>query len=296
VVVGRGSRKSPPTPPASSFTTATVWSRPRTRRAEKWPGTHRARTSTSRWPWSAAAPWITTKRTGWAQSLRLPPSNGTIAQSYTYDSFGNTTNSSGSLTNFFRYTAREFDTETNLYYYRARYYDPASGRFISEDPLLFSGSDDFYVYAQNSPIMHRDPTGQTIKLCSKGGFQNPSSPAGIGNHAFFYDTRNGTSCGRGNGNHPNGPDNPSTPGTFCVEVPGSAGVEDTVMQCCAKRAASWKGAWWNFLPWVNDCQTLTEDCLASAGLKNPGVPGGRVGCRGNCKGPLNLQQPIVQPK
>lgn len=25
------------------------------------------------------------------------------------------------MTNFFRYTAREFDTETNLYYYRARY-------------------------------------------------------------------------------------------------------------------------------------------------------------------------------
>ena len=42
---------------------------------------------------------------------------GTVSQTYSYDSFGNTTNSSGSLTNFFRYTGREFDTETDLYYY-----------------------------------------------------------------------------------------------------------------------------------------------------------------------------------
>jgi hypothetical protein len=40
---------------------------------------------------------------------------------YTYDSFGNTTNSTGSVTNYFRYTAREFDSETGIYYYRSRY-------------------------------------------------------------------------------------------------------------------------------------------------------------------------------
>lgn len=38
----------------------------------------------------------------------LTNAGGMLAQSYTYDSFGNSTNSSGSLTNFFRYTAREF--------------------------------------------------------------------------------------------------------------------------------------------------------------------------------------------
>lgn len=44
----------------------------------------------------------------------LTASNGSVAQSYTYDSFGNTTNPTGSVTNFFRYTACEFDSETNL--------------------------------------------------------------------------------------------------------------------------------------------------------------------------------------
>jgi RHS repeat-associated protein len=89
----------------------------------------------------------------------LTASSGSVAQSYTYDSFGNTTNSSGSLTNYFRYTGREFDTETNLYYYRARYYDPATGRFISEDPLGFSAGHNFYAYVRNSPIGNFDPAG-----------------------------------------------------------------------------------------------------------------------------------------
>ena len=93
----------------------------------------------------------------------LTATNGTVSQSYSYDSFGNTTNSSGSLTNFFRYTAREFDTETDLYYYRTRYYDPAAGRFISEDPIGFKGGIDFYTYVTNRPVDLADPTG--LKGC-----------------------------------------------------------------------------------------------------------------------------------
>jgi RHS repeat-associated protein len=90
-------------------------------------------------------------------SLTAP--NGTLAQTYSYDSFGNTTNSSGSLTNFFRYTAREFDSETNLYYYRARYYDPNGGRFLSEDLFRFKVGVNFYTYALNSPVNYIDPNG-----------------------------------------------------------------------------------------------------------------------------------------
>jgi RHS repeat-associated protein len=76
----------------------------------------------------------------------LTNTSGANAQTYTYDSFGNLTASSGSLTNSFRYTGWEFDTETSLYYYRARYYDPTVGRFISEDPTGFKGGLNFYPY------------------------------------------------------------------------------------------------------------------------------------------------------
>ena len=79
----------------------------------------------------------------------LSNTSGALANTYTYDSFGNLVASSGSLVNSFRYTGRDFDTETGLYYYRARYYDPATGRFLNEDPIGFDGGIDFYPYVQN---------------------------------------------------------------------------------------------------------------------------------------------------
>ena len=89
----------------------------------------------------------------------LSSAAGALAQTYTFDSFGNQTASSGSLTNSFRYTSRDFDPETNLYYYRARYYDPNSGRFLSEDPKRFLADSNFYPYVSNSPTSNLDPFG-----------------------------------------------------------------------------------------------------------------------------------------
>jgi RHS repeat-associated protein len=89
----------------------------------------------------------------------LSSSAGSIANTYTYDSFGKLTASTGSLVNPFQYTARESDPETSLYYYRARYYDTNSGRFISEDPIAFQAGSNFYTYVRNKPIIFSDPTG-----------------------------------------------------------------------------------------------------------------------------------------
>jgi RHS repeat-associated protein len=89
----------------------------------------------------------------------LSTSAGALGNTYTYDSFGNLTASTGSLTNRFQYTSREFDPETNLYFYRARHYDPTTGRFVSEDPVGFAGEQDFYVYALNRVVNLDDPFG-----------------------------------------------------------------------------------------------------------------------------------------
>jgi RHS repeat-associated protein len=95
---------------------------------------------------------------------------GSLAQTYTYDSFGNQTASSGSLTNPFRFTGREFDTETSLYYYRARYVDPATGRFFSEDPIGFNAGVDFYAYVSNNPTNLIDPKG-LLQVCCRPAHQ-----------------------------------------------------------------------------------------------------------------------------
>ena len=195
-----------------------------------------------------------------------------LANSYSYDAFGKPLTSTGTLSNPFQYTGRDFDPETGIDYYRARYYDASIGRFISEDPIRFAGSPSFYVYTQNRPVNATDPSGLRILLCSRGGFQ----PFDIGNHAYFYDTRNGHSCGRGD---QSGKEDPTSPGTVCREVPGSDGHEDSVMRCCENERKD-GGSWF---PGINDCQTLTEHCLVMNNLNDPGVPGGRTGCRGKCQ-------------
>ena len=206
----------------------------------------------------------------------LSSAAGALANTYTFDSFGKLTASTGTLTNPFQYTGRDFDPETSLSYYRARYYDQAIGRFVSEDPIRFAGSSIFYVYVHNRPVDATDPTGLWILVCSRGGFQN-TSPSGIGNHSYYWDTRHNQSCGRGD---QSGLENPTAPGTFCRVVPGSDGRESDVMRCCQGERAT--NRWWDFRPGWNDCHTLTSNCLIMNNLPDVGAPGGRMGCRGNC--------------
>ncbi len=92
----------------------------------------------------------------------LSNSTGALANTYTYNAFGNLTASTGTTANPLQYTGRDYDQETGLRYYRARYYDPTVGRFISEDPIGFDGGMNFYSYVANNPIGFVDPSGLTL--------------------------------------------------------------------------------------------------------------------------------------
>ena len=77
-----------------------------------------------------------------------------------YDSFGNILSESNpSNGDQFTYAQQQTDA-TGLNYDRARYYNPATGRFISQDPTGFAAGDvDLYRYVGNSPTTEVDPTG-----------------------------------------------------------------------------------------------------------------------------------------
>jgi RHS repeat-associated protein len=104
---------------------------------------------------------------GLGSIVGLTDASGNVAATYTYDSFGNTS-STGTVTNPFRYTGRESDTETGLYYYRVRYYDPSVGRFASEDPIGFDGGINFYRYVENNPLLLVDPSGLSSLAFDRG--------------------------------------------------------------------------------------------------------------------------------
>jgi len=90
--------------------------------------------------------------------------NGGTIQSTRYAAFGNAISNTGNTPNRQTYTGRE-DDKTGLMYYRARYYDPAIGRFISEDPMGFGAGDvNFYQYAAANPINHNDPSGMILPV------------------------------------------------------------------------------------------------------------------------------------
>jgi RHS repeat-associated protein len=82
---------------------------------------------------------------------------GAVANTYTYDAFG-TAVQTGTVDNPLTYTGQTLDPGSGLFLFRLRAYDPAIGRFLSEDPML---SLNPYPYVNNDPLNKIDPTGAT---------------------------------------------------------------------------------------------------------------------------------------
>jgi RHS repeat-associated protein len=104
--------------------------------------------------------------------------SGTVIESYKYDAFGAVAiyNGAGAqiastaYNNRFLFTGREYAATYqntyvpafNFYEYRARAYNPALGRFMSEDhKLADTGDYNLFRYCHNDPIDFTDPMGLT---------------------------------------------------------------------------------------------------------------------------------------
>lgn len=96
--------------------------------------------------------------------------NGNKKVSYEYDPYGNIRTSQGATDALFKFQAEQSDDILNLYYLRARFYDPATGRFISQDPIegvrTIPQSQNPYAYALNNPIIYSDPSGEQAQALS----------------------------------------------------------------------------------------------------------------------------------
>jgi len=51
------------------------------------------------------------------------------------------------------------DTETGLQLLTHRYYDPATGRFMTRDPISYAGGISLYSHVTSNPVNFADPNG-----------------------------------------------------------------------------------------------------------------------------------------
>jgi RHS repeat-associated protein len=96
----------------------------------------------------------------------LMNNSSSLIDQITFDAWGNISNESSSTNgDRYKFDGGEYSSVTGLLHFGARYYDPASGRWLSQDPLTFNGgSSNLYLYVQNWPDQLTDPAGTlTVK-------------------------------------------------------------------------------------------------------------------------------------
>ncbi len=104
---------------------------------------------------------------GLGSVVAVTDASGNVTNSYTYDPYGVTTEttSSGAVANPWRYTGQYQDAATGLYKMGARYYQPELGRWTQPDP---SGQEaNAYLYAGGNPVNFVDPSG-LFSACAVG--------------------------------------------------------------------------------------------------------------------------------
>ncbi|WP_368666424.1 RHS repeat-associated core domain-containing protein [Corallococcus sp. AB038B] len=121
-------------------------------------------------------------------TVALVDGSSTLVGSYTYDPYGMTAAAGNVAGNSQTFTGRE-DDNTGLLYFRARYYEPETGRFLQEEPLVQNPEtlQDYalmgqglppYAYASNNPLTYRDPTGEEAVATFTAGGAAAGGPVG----------------------------------------------------------------------------------------------------------------------
>ncbi|WP_123726570.1 RHS repeat-associated core domain-containing protein [Pseudomonas protegens] len=76
-----------------------------------------------------------------------------------------------------RFQGQYHDRESGLYYNTFRYYDPAVGRFTTQDPIGLAGGENLYRYAPNA-LGWVDPWGLSCRLNYMGRTPGKNSKTG----------------------------------------------------------------------------------------------------------------------
>ncbi|GAA6619287.1 putative Ig domain-containing protein [Scytonema sp. NUACC26] len=114
--------------------------------------------------------------------IGLADGQGASAGKFLYDAFGNILSQVGGNNSAaggdFRFQGQWLESESGLYHFRARDYDPATGLFLSRDPvdIIETEPESFnpYQFVYNNPYVYSDPTGMftLVELNASQSIQN----------------------------------------------------------------------------------------------------------------------------
>jgi RHS repeat-associated protein len=97
--------------------------------------------------------------------LLIDTATGVVAQRMDYDEFGNVTNDTNPGFQPFGFGGGVYDPQTALTHFGAREYDPQTARWITKDPIGFSGGDsNLYEYVLGDPVNAVDPLGLNVLI------------------------------------------------------------------------------------------------------------------------------------
>jgi RHS repeat-associated protein len=136
----------------------------------------------------------------------LVDGNQNVTATYRYDPYGTVTSSSGARAagNPYRFSTKEFHTQSGLYYYGFRWYDPYFQHWLNHDPIQENGGINMYGFVGNDSINEVDPHGLDnsppsiiIGIPGHGGnfnvgrtglFPNPNSGALLDLTSIFFES------------------------------------------------------------------------------------------------------------
>ena len=99
---------------------------------------------------------------GQGNTIALTDEDGNVTDTFDYDAWGNVIERTGDTPTPFQWHGQVgyyWDDALGRYHVRARPYEPASGRWTTQDPLLFVDGMNLYQYVDNNPINFVDPSG-----------------------------------------------------------------------------------------------------------------------------------------
>jgi len=91
--------------------------------------------------------------------LVVNASTGVVSQRIEYDTWGNVVSDTNPGFQPFGFAGGLYDQDTKLVRFGARDYDPATGRWVTKDPIRFDGGINLYAYAANNPVNLVDSDG-----------------------------------------------------------------------------------------------------------------------------------------